>query len=144
MEESTISLMTCITSHYFDHRICPRNDCYLHQEMCLCHSDTPSHNDRTYFNKASAFPSTLRSELPNEVILRWTIKIFCSAILITFFALNSPSVNYEEPIDPSVLSQLPSMISISLLLGHCLHLSSDTMLRLGMFYARAIYLNFHS
>ena len=50
-EESAISLMTCITCHSFDHWRCPWNDCYLHQEMCLCHSDTPSHNGRTYCNQ---------------------------------------------------------------------------------------------
>ena len=89
-EESTISLITCITNHSFDHWRCPRNDCYLHQEMCLCHSDTPSHNGWTYFNKASAFPSTFRSELPNEVIFRWVIKNFRYAIRIAFFASTSP------------------------------------------------------
>jgi len=48
----------------------------------------------------------------------------------------------EETIDPFVLSKLSSVIALSLLLGHCLHLSADTMLSLGMFYARAIYFNF--
>lgn len=90
VEESTISLMTCVTIHSFDHWRCPRNDYYLHQGMCLFHSDTPLYNGRTYFNKTSAFPSTLRSKLPNEVILRWTIRIFCCTILITFSALTSP------------------------------------------------------
>jgi len=90
--------------------------------------------------KASAFPYTLRSELPNEVIFR-------CAILIIFFASTSPLVNEKrdnDPIDPFVLSQLSLVIALSFLLGHCLHLSSDTMLILGMFYARAIYFNFFS
>ena len=88
--------------------------------------------------KAFAFPSTLRSELPNEVIFRYAIRNFRCAILIIFSTSTSPSVNLkrdEESTDPFVLSQLSSVISLSLLLGHCLHLSSDTMLILGMFYA---------
>lgn len=51
LEESTISLMTCITCHSSDHWRCPWNDCYHQQVMCPYHSDTPSHNGRTYYKQ---------------------------------------------------------------------------------------------
>ena len=56
--------------------------------------------------KASAFSSTLRSILPNEVIFTKAIRNFCCAILMIFSASASPSVNLkrdEEHIDPFVL-----------------------------------------